>query len=422
MNATINGGFANYSFTGLPVGEYSVTAYYGGGTYFDPVSKDKSFTITQADSSIEIHVLNDVIHVGEAIQVTGIVPSDATGNMSFRITDGKTVNVGETATFDGLTVAGEYTVYAIYNGDKNYKASKEVNTTIKVIKYNLDLDISADNIDYGDDLVVKVNTNTNFTGDVLVKVGDKNQTAHITKGAGNATFVNLTAGEYNITAIFTENKIFNADAKNTTATVRDVVPAAQALNTNVPDNSKSPTFSIKLDKDATGNFTVSIDGGKTFNKTVELINGSASITAENLSVGDHVVILSYSGDGKYAAIIQNTTVSIKEPAKTNPGKDTKQETKKTATKIVAKKKTFKAKKKVKKYTITLKAGKKPVKNVQVTLKIKGKTYKAKTNAKGKAVFKIKNLKKKGKYTATIKFKGNSNYNAATKKVKITVKK
>jgi hypothetical protein len=55
------------------------------------------------------------------------------------------------------------------------------------------------------------------------------------------------------------------------------------------------------------------------------------------------------------------------------------------------------------------------------LKVNGKTYKAKTNAKGKAVFKIKKLSKKGKFKATIKFKGNAYYNAVRKKVKITVK-
>lgn len=92
-----------------------------------------------------------------------------------------------------------------------------------------------------------------------------------------------------------------------------------------------------------------------------------------------------------------------------------------ATKITAKKATFKANKKVKKYSITLKAGKTPVKNVQVTIKIGKKTYKAKTNAKGKATFKIKKLTKKGTYKAKISFKGNQNYKAASKTVKIKIK-
>ena len=65
---------------------------------------------------------------------------------------------------------------------------------------------------------------------------------------------------------------------------------------------------------------------------------------------------------------------------------------------------------------------KALKKAKVTLKVKGKTYKATTNSKGKATFKITKLTKKGKYTATIKYKGNAYYNAISKKVKITVKK
>ena len=92
-------------------------------------------------------------------------------------------------------------------------------------------------------------------------------------------------------------------------------------------------------------------------------------------------------------------------------------------KLTAKKKTFKAKVKTKKYTVVLKDSKgKAIKKVKLTLKVKGKTYKATTNAKGKATFKIKNLKKKGKYTAKVNFAGNDLYNKVAKSVKITVKK
>ena len=411
VNTTITNGFASYSFADLPAGDYTVVADYVGGTSFAPVSDSKAFTITQADSSIEINVLNDIIHVGDAINVKAVVPTGATGNVTFRLT----VNVSEVATFDGLS-AGNYTIFAIYNGDANYKASNEANVEIEVVKYNLNLTITADNINYGEVLVVKVHTNANYTGGIFVYIGESKQGAPIFNGEGNATFANLTAAEYFITANFTGDDFFYADSANTTATVKGVeVPADKALNINVPANSKSPTFSIKLDKDATGNFTVSVDNGKIV-KTVSLKDGSASITVDNLAVGSHQVTVSYSGDGKYAPITQNTTVTIKEPAKP-ASKVTKK-----ATKIVAKKKTFKAKVKVKKYTITLKSGKTLLKKVKVTLKVKGKTYKATTNKKGKATFKIKNLKKKGTYKAVIKFKGNKNYKATSKKVKIKVKK
>ena len=44
-----------------------------------------------------------------------------------------------------------------------------------------------------------------------------------------------------------------------------------------------------------------------------------------------------------------------------------------------------------------------------------------TNNKGKATFKITKLTKKGKYKATVAYKGNNCYNKASKKVKLVLK-
>lgn len=123
--------------------------------------------------------------------------------------------------------------------------------------------------------------------------------------------------------------------------------------------------------------------------------------------GTQKLTVNFAGDAYYAASTKTATIKIN----------------KEATKLTAKKKTFKAKVKTKKYTVTLKDSKgKAIKKVKVTLKVKGKKYTAKTNAKGKATFKVKNLKKKGKYTAKVTFAGNNLYNKVAKSVKITVKK
>jgi hypothetical protein len=119
-------------------------------------------------------------------------------------------------------------------------------------------------------------------------------------------------------------------------------------------------------------------------KQITGFSGSLNEIVSGLTAGTHHVTVMISGDSYYSNTFE-VKVNTPAPAKV-----------KKATKIVAKKATFKAKKKVKRYTITLKSGKAAVKKVIVTLKVKGKTYKAKTNKKGKAVFKIKNLKKKGK--------------------------
>jgi len=65
---------------------------------------------------------------------------------------------------------------------------------------------------------------------------------------------------------------------------------------------------------------------------------------------------------------------------------------------------FKKSKKVKNFKVTLKTSSgKAISGKKITLKVKGKTYTAKTNKKGVATFKIKNLKKVGKFKATIKY-------------------
>ena len=64
---------------------------------------------------------------------------------------------------------------------------------------------------------------------------------------------------------------------------------------------------------------------------------------------------------------------------------------------------------------------KVMKKVKVTLRVNKKTFTAKTNSKGVATFKITNLKKKGKFTAVIKYAGSKYYNKVTKKVNIKIK-
>ena len=140
--------------------------------------------------------------------------------------------------------------------------------------------------------------------------------------------------------------------------------------------------------------------------------------------GNYNFEFSYPGDPyAYLPTSLNKTFTFTKSQKDNTTKtvNTPAKTVKKSSKITAKKATFKKSKKVKKYTITLKSGKNPIKKVKVFLKVKGKTYKATTNSKGKATFKITKLTKKGTYNAKITFKGNTNYKACGKTIKIKVK-
>ena len=201
----------------------------------------------------------------------------------------------------------------------------------------------------------------------------------------------------------------NYVASNTTVTV-----TVNKINTQLSANAVTATYNINKNlvitlKDANGKVlrdvkvTVNLNGVKTYTTDK---NGQVKIDVAKLVPKIYTAKITFNGNDIYAKSAKNVKVTVK----------------KAKAKIVAKKKTFKSKKKVKKYKITLKNNKgKAIKKVRVTLKIKKKTFKAKTNAKGKAVFKIKKLTKKGKYTAKITFKGNKYYKKVTKKVKIKIK-
>lgn len=145
--------------------------------------------------------------------------------------------------------------------------------------------------------------------------------------------------------------------------------------------------------------------GKTRTLTTDS-KGQVRLSTNNLDVKTYVAAISFNGDNSYTKSAANVKITIK----------------KATPKLTAKTKKFKKSAKIKKYTVTLKTNQnKVMKGAKVTLKVKGKTYTAKTNAKGKATFKVKKLTKKGKYKAKVTFKGNKRYNKVTKKVKIIVK-
>lgn len=117
------------------------------------------------------------------------------------------------------------------------------------------------------------------------------------------------------------------------------------------------------------------------------------------------ILSSFKGDANYAKSTKSVTVTVN----------------KATPKLTAAKKTFKKSVKTK-YTVTLKTNhNKIIKSAVVTLNVNKKTYKVKTNAKGQATFKITNLNKKGTFTATVKYAGNSYYKAKTVKPKLIVK-
>ena len=146
--------------------------------------------------------------------------------------------------------------------------------------------------------------------------------------------------------------------------------------------------------------------GKTYTKTTNS-KGQVKLFLGNLIPKNYTATVSFAGDNFYLKTSKSVKVVVK----------------KATPKLTASAKTFRVKVKTKKYTITLKNHKNTVlKSYKLTLRVNGKTFSAKTNSKGKATFKITNLKKRGTFKAVIKYARNKYYKKLSKTVKITVKR
>lgn len=414
------GGTFHMDLENLAIGNNTISVSYEGDAKYLGTTKTIQITVTGLNAGLKASTSD--IKVGEDavidIEINKEVSGDVRvllGNEVIPVTliDGKA-----TVKIPNLP-ADAYTAIVQFVGDNKYLAC-EFEVSFKVDKIDLpeEINITTDIPEGTTAPEFSINLPEDATGSFTVYVDGVPYTQELVNGSATVKVPEQAPGDHTIS---TE---YSGDAKYPGFSSGDSimnVPKASipggenALNMTTPSNSATPTYSISLPKDAKGNLTVTVDGKDTYTKALE--NGSATVSVPELASGKHDITVTYTGDDKYASISKTTVVNV--PAKSTPAKPV---VKKQATKITAKKKTFKASKKVKKYTIILKAGKKPVKKVTVTIKVGKKTYKAKTNAKGKATFKLKKLTKKGKYKAVIKFKGNKNYKASSKKVRITIKK
>ena len=404
-------GVAVFTIADLTQGTYDINITYSG---------DDKYYGNQTEITLNVAKNKNVTIIAHDVQADRIVEKF---NATF-------VN------YQGVGIANANVIFKI--GNETYTAVTDANG-MATISLSLSRGLYPITIDFeaiGDEFDAASSSAVIYVSDMTVLLIDSISTDVITgtlkdihgNPIANATIVYTIAGGDKLKTTTDGNGAFAVKVdKNGLVTFNfegDAISEASAFSITLNDMTVLSIDSISTNvitgtlKDNHGNpianatIVYTIAGGNKLKTTTDG-NGAFAVKVDK----NGLVTFNFEGDAISEASAFSITLNGIVPAPVQPTKVKK------ATKIVAKKKAFKAKVKTKKYTIALKtkAGK-AIKKVRVTLKIKGKTYKAKTNAKGKATFKIKKLTKRGKYTAKIKFAGNKNFKAASKKVKITVKK
>ena len=297
----------------LAAGTYAFAAVWAGDDNYNIVTENGDFKVNKIDSSVAVNVNN--IKVGEELTITVNVPSDATGDVTVSV-DGKEYNVAiengkAVKTISGLK-ADDYTVTVKYAGDNNYnEATADAEFSVsKISDYNMD--ISVPEIKEGVNSTISVDLPKDATGTVTVEIDGKKYTANVIDGTANVIVSGLSAGDYNITTVY------SGDAKYDSMTKKGNITVIPNVNVNLDVSdvemfyhdgtrliAKLTDFQGKPIVNATIYFSIN---GVTYAKTTDA-NGTASMGL-NLDSNVYPVTVTYNGSAFYSKISKNITVTI----------------------------------------------------------------------------------------------------------------
>ena len=297
----------------LAAGTYAFAAVWAGDDNYNIVTENGDFKVNKIDSSVVVNVNN--IKVGEDAVISVKLASDATGEVvitvngedyTAAIENGKAVK-----TISGLK-ADDYTVTVKYAGDNNYnEATADAEFSVsKISDYNMD--ISVPEIKEGVNSTIGVDLPKDATGTVTVEIDGKKYTANVIDGTANVIVSGLSAGDYNITTVY------SGDAKYDSMTKKGNVTVIPNINVNLDVSdvemfyhdgtrliAKLTDFQGKPIVNATIYFSIN---GVIYAKTTDA-NGTASMGL-NLDSNVYPVTVTYNGSAFYSKISKNITVTI----------------------------------------------------------------------------------------------------------------
>ena len=295
----------------LASGNYTVVVRYSGDDKYNKTQNATEFKVSKVSSTVNISV--DDITVGDKAIIKVQTPKDLCGNVTVSV-DGENhtvfVSGGEGTLVIADLAVGPHNVEVTFDGCKKYEPSNNTaKFNVNKVK-TTEADIKV--IDQGNGTVLVVVPN-NATGNVTLKVGDKEFNATVVNGTAVVELDNVAPGNHEVDVIYSGDGNYNSTSTkaNITAPKYDSPIDIEIGEITAGENG---TIVVKLPADAAGNVTVSVDG-KVYNATV--VGGEAIVNVGNLTAGPKTVVVEYSGDGNYTSgyAVGNFTV---EPAMIDP--------------------------------------------------------------------------------------------------------
>ena len=304
----------------LPAGEYIVKAITVTNENHSSASAEANLTVHKAIPIIKIEVVDILYGKVEVLNITVNAPgtvnvtvngitktleliSDSNGLLSYSLFYVLKEDYKANWNINDLPV-GEYPAFAIYNGNENFE-SVNASDVFNVNPITPSINVTADDINVGDNLEIEISLPDDATGTVTVEIDGNNYIAPVKDGKAIISIPNLTAGNKTAKVYYSGDDNYLPSEGSTAFEVKKILPTLNIYSDITV--GKDGQIVITLPDDATGTVTIEIDG-KTYTTPVE--NGKAIFTISGLTEGLHDIKVYYSGDDKYLATNATGTIEV----------------------------------------------------------------------------------------------------------------
>lgn len=208
----------------------------------------------------------------------------------------------------------EYSVYT-WQAHAHSNTTQDTETPLDIdfaaIGPSVDLVLSHDTAHLGDYVTLLAQLPTSAIGSVEFFQGTKSiGTSVIRNGLAFKTVAGLTLGEYDFTAVYRGDATHFGLGSSTSSTVTVTKAPAGLTVTTVATSPYAKTLTVKATvPGGTGTVSFTVDGKKLATKTLTKGAASLSITT-NYAIGDHSVVVAYSGNSKLATQTVTKTVAV----------------------------------------------------------------------------------------------------------------
>ena len=383
----------------LAAGTYAFAAVWAGDDNYNIVTENGDFKVNKVDSAIDVAVSD--IKVGEDAVISVKLASDATGEVVITV-NGEDYTAAIENGVASVTVsdlkAGDYTVAVKYTGDNNYNEATG-SAEFSVLKITPEMDVTVEDIVFGEDLIVNAVLPVDATGEVVITVNGVDYHVAIENGVASVTVSGLEAGDYTVAVKYAGDDNYNA-AEVTKGV--NVAKANPALNVIIDSVDYGNVFTINAvltgvnNAPLDTNIIVTVNGK---NYIVAIVNGKGTFHADKLAAGSYNFNARFAGSNNYNEVSDSGKFNVYKVDSAigitvkdiNVGEDA---------------------------VITVKLFSDATGELTVT--VNGKDYTANV-VNGRATVSVSDLKA-GNYDVVAKYSGDNNYNAAVATSTFTVSK